>query len=280
MHTLLFGDRGKRESVEALDRVRRGFESQDPTQLREAVAALGSEEALTARVYEHLEQDRHRVDRMQLSGLVMLEIPVASVAPVEARDRLAMLALDLDRPALAYEYFERALSALPNHVPSQAGLALAAARSGRLDEMKEILTRVGRSAEESAIASNRVGLAWLSAANQTEPGPPRAEQVLSARKALSRSLELEPGRVDAQMGMGMSYLVSGENAIEAESWFAAVKAQSPGSLELELEIAMMENEIKRRRAAKERAQSVFSRTHSRALRERALEVIESSDRDH
>jgi tetratricopeptide (TPR) repeat protein len=279
VHTLLFGDRGKRESVEALDRVRRAFESQEPAQLQEAVAALGGEEALTTRVYEHLEEDRHRVDRMQLSGLVMSEIPVAPVAPVEARDRLAMLALDLRRPALAYEYFERALSALPSHVPSQAGLALAAARSGRLEEMNEIVARIGHSAEGSAVTSSRIGLARLSAASQTEPGTQRTELLSSARRAFSRSLELEPDRIDAQMGMGMSYLVSGEEAFEAERWFAAVKAQSPGSLDLELGIAMMDIELKRRRAGVERARSVFSRTHSVALRKRALEVIESTDRD-
>lgn len=277
VHTVLFDSASKRGGVAALRAVRVAFESNAPDRLLEATRALGASPALTERIYAHLEEDRHRVDRMQVTGIVLGDLELRPVAPVLARDRLAELALSLERPGLASEYFERALRDRPDHAPSIAGLVLADAAAGRADGIDERAAEVAAVAASDAVASSRLGMALVVSAARLPAGAARKDRLLAARALLERSLRLEPGRIEAQMGLGRSFLVAGDDPTRAAEWFETVRQQSPGALEVELWLARLQLQIGRPVAARAHADEALSRSHSRSIREAAREIIDEAE---
>ncbi len=278
VHTLLFDSTQKREGRAALDAVLSASVLGEPGRLEKAVEALGSGPVLTERIYTHLERDRHRVDRLQLGGLSLANLELEPVPPVVARDRMGELALALERPGLAQQYFEHALRDRPDYPPSLAGLALADAVAGRLDRIEARVSRVVGSADSDAVAASRLGRALSLTAAKLPVGQKRTEYLLSARRFFERSLVLQPGRLEAQMGLGLCYLVSGTELIRARDWFETALRQSPGSLELELWLARVQMELGRPNSALSGAQNVLSRSHSTLLRDSAREMIEQIDR--
>jgi len=274
VHTLLFDSPKKRDGMRALDSVRRAFESDQPRQLLEATRALGEGSELTARIYAHLEEERHRVDRFQLGGLQLADFELQRVPPVVARDRLANLALDLGRPLLAAEYFERALRDRPDYPPSLAGLVLADALAGRADRIDERAEQVATHADSDAVASSRLGLALVVSAVDLPAGRERESRLHSARELLERSLQLEPGRSQARIGMGMSFLAAQDDPDRAREFFEAVQRERPGALELELWLARVQLQLGRPNGARSHLAVAISRSHSRLIRKAAEEMYE------
>jgi len=277
VQTILFDSSSKRRGAEALDAVRAASESRAPGPLQKAIAALGSADELTARIYDHLEADRHRVDRLGVTGLVSADFDLDPVPPAVARDRLAGLALDLERPGLAEQYFERALRDRSDYAPSLAGLALADAVAGRLDRIDERVARVATSADSDAVAASRVGLALAIAAAGMPAGKAQTDRLRLARTFLERSLQIEPGRIEAQKGLGLSFLVEGTQLVRAREWFEAARRQSPGSLELKLWLARVQLRLRRPNSARSGAEEAISRSHSVAIRESGRSIIEEAE---
>ncbi|MCP4904002.1 MAG: hypothetical protein GY910_03395 [bacterium] len=273
VHTILFDSPRKRDGMMALDAVRAASESNRPEERIKAVRALGSEARLTERVYDHLEEDRHRVDRMQIGGFVSADLVLEKIPAAVARDRLAELALDLGRAGLAKKYFERALRDRSDFVPSLAGLALADALAGRFSQIDEHVARVGVAAESDAVASSRLGQALTLWAASLPPGTERANRLRSARRYFERSLELDPAQLRARVGLGSSFLVPGTESERAREWFEAARRLSRGALEMEIWLARADLQLGRPNAARFRAEEALSRSHSRAIRKSAREIL-------
>ena len=273
VHTLLFDTASRRAGVGALDAVRAAAESGNPERLQTAIRALGSSDALTTRIYAQLERDKHRVDRFQVVGLVLADIELAKVPPAVARDRLAGLALELERPGLAEEYFERALLDRSDYPPALAGLALTDALEGRVDRTEERVARVAAAADGNAVAASRLGLALTTLAAGMSAGDEQTDRLNEARVFFERSQKLEPGRVEAQVGLGSSFLVGEGDFEQAQSWFEGAQRARPGALELELWLARVQLGLGRTRAARYHVEEVLSRSHSRILRKSARALL-------
>ncbi len=131
-HTLEFEDRPAAGSSTPLTAYRSALDARDAATRDGAFAALGvSPKALEKRIYEHLEQRRPKVRLLEIRGLQMSRWKPVSLSPSESRSRLGELALRLERPELALEYFERALDSDPQHAAARIGRAVAAARLGQ-----------------------------------------------------------------------------------------------------------------------------------------------------
>jgi len=274
VHTLLFDSAKRGKGAAALNSVRVAFESSSPRRLETATAALGSESELTARIYTHLEEDRYRVDRLVVSGFTPEDLVVEPLAPAIARDRLAQLALDLERPALAAEYFERALRDRPDYAPALAGQVLADALLGRTQGLEERVAALEKSAEAEIETLSRLALALLAAAVDAEEVNLRSARLRSTRAIFERILGLDPGNIIASVGIGSSLLVEGEDFEAARKWFEAAQRESRGALGLDLLMARGAIQSGRPNSAKAHLVRALSRSHSRRIRKKARELLE------
>lgn len=281
VHTILFDSSRRREGAVLLDPIRRAFEGGQIGSLDQQVDALGTDDFLSTRIYAHLEKDRHRVDRMRVEGIRVGDFEVLRLPPSVARERLAALALSLDRPKLARQYFEFALAEDPNYAPALAGVVLAAIMEGDVQGFEALLERAEAVGSGNATASRRLGFALVvrSRAQVTDSRAVRAGLLKRARGYFERSLELEPGNSEAMVGLGETYLLKGVGGELARKWFELALRQSPGALGIDLHLARADWKIGLSSSATEKIAEVLSRSHSTDQRERARSLRDQIERE-
>ncbi len=280
-HTLEFEDRPASGSPTHLSAYRSALNAPDAATRDGAFAALGiSPEALEKRIYKHLEQRRPKVRLLQIHGLQMSRWKPVSLSLSESRARLGELALRLERPELALEYFERALASDPQHAAARIGRAVAAARLGQPEVVDSSFETTQLPPDAAAALYVSAGDAYRAVAEQSDSPERRRAALATARARYAEALAGAQPAVRAALGMALTYLdVEGEDPAEALEWLARVRASRRGSLALELWIARAEDASGQARLARIRARNVVSRTHDRALEESARGLIESGASD-
>ncbi len=275
VHTILFDGPRKQEGLRALERVRSAFGSGRPGALATAVRALGGRSELAERVWAHVGSKKHRVDRVQIADLDSDAIAMRPLSARDARVVLARLALDLGRPGLALEYFDRVPA--PRDADVDAGRAIALLRLGRVEDARRGIAERAREAAASELALEleleraRVSpdsgerderlarvLAWLREGDATRPGTARAWLALARL-------------VDGTLSSG-----TGE-PVTAELCLASARAVGTGSLEVELVAAELRRRKGQARAAAFHAREVVSRSHDPTLQERGRVYLEAVD---
>ena len=283
VHTILFDAPQKQAGRRALERVRVGFESGRTGPLADAIEKLGSRRALAERVWTHLGSGKHRVDRVQIAGLEPGEIASRTLSPREAHVALAELALDLDRPALALEYFDRARQEAPGDAPSsrpdvEAGRALALLRLGRAAEARD--AHVERRPDASVAA--RAAEIELELARASRDAVERQGHFDLALAHL-REAETAEGARAARVWLALARLIDGEiptgqgDTLTAARCLELARAARTGALEIDLVDAELRAAEGRKRAAAFAAREVVSRSHDPMLRKRARRYLESAD---
>jgi len=275
VHTILFDSPRKADGRRALERVRVAFESGRPGALSSAVAALGARRALAERVWTHVGSKTHRVDRVQVAGFEPGTIALRSLSPGEAREALARLALDLGRPALALEYFERALE--PRDEDVEAGRAVALFRLERVEEARRVVANL----QWDLVSPERsVELELARARADAEAREESLARVLAileradpARGAAARAW-LELARL---LERARERVTPAGEGITAARCLARAQAVGTGALEVDLVAAELDAREGRGRAAAFEAREVVSRSHDAKLRERARVYLESAD---
>lgn len=269
-HTLLFSKDSRRGGMPDLDRLARAFAGAEAWQMPAVTDVLRtSEEALTARVYAHLENEKFRGSRMRIDGLDPDALELSPVGVAEARTRMAELALELGRPGLAEEYFDRALSASADSGSARAGRALARARQNDFGELDALASGAREAGGRDAARRERwLGWAYLAqaehvAASTGEAG--RRDVALdAARRAFRQSLEVE-GRTqheaEAWVGLALCEVVAGTGGEAAYRLLEKARAQQPGALRIRLASARIAASLGRQSAASSEAGEVISRSH-------------------
>lgn len=273
VHTLRFGASGRgdaadeRKSLNLVDRAA-------GDRAIERLAARG--EALAERIYEVLEDDKQRVGLVGVRKWRSQSLELKPLSREEARSRLGGLALQLARPGLAREYFDRALQADAEHAFSHAGLAVVAAREGEPEALRAHLERAMSNGSELAAVRQLCGDAHREQAASV-PEADRGPALEEARDHYRAVLRLEPTSASARLGMGATYLLDGGDPERATEWFEAVRRLHPGSLDLQLWMARVEQSAGRSRAARIRAKDIISRSHWPDLDRRARALIEETE---
>lgn len=284
-HTLRFADDAPNTGDSALDRYRRTLDEGSPRASEKARDGLGmSDEVLTERVYQHMDRKRLRVRLVKVEGWEPDKLRPQPLSLAAGRARLASLALELGRPGLAEEYFERALGEDPNYSVAQAGLAVVAAWEDRGEALDEFASAALASNPQDPEIHRRLGMAYQLAAQSAKEGGERERRIVQARAALEEVLRTQPRNVEARIRMGRIELIEAEGrgakerfegAQRATEWFEAAGVLRPGSLMIELEKARAEQLAGFGRAAELRAEDVISRTHSKELEGEARALLEA-----
>lgn len=280
-HTLEFEDRPASGSPTPLSAYRHALDAPDAATRDGAFAALDvSPDALEKRIYEHLEQRRTKVRLLEIRGLQMNRWKPASLSLSESRARLGELALRLERPELALEYFERALDGDPQHAAARIGRSVAAARLGQPEVVYSTFATTQLQSDAPSALSVAAGDAYRAVAEGSDSPERRRAALAAARARYGEALAGAQPAVRAALGMALTHLdVEGGDPAEALEWLARVRKLRPGSLALELFIARAEAASGQARLARIRARNVVSRTHDRALEDAARALIESLESD-
>ncbi|MFK7894837.1 MAG: hypothetical protein AB8G23_03315 [Myxococcota bacterium] len=289
-HTLRFGGDSPNAKGHALDLYRKALDEGGPRAREEARKALGiSDVLLTERVYQHLDRKRLRVRLVKVEGWDPSQLKTMPISDAEARIRLAELALVLERPGLAEEYFERALAAEPGHAAAQAGLAEVAAKEGRGEDLDSFAAAALGPDAEGRASNPRVlrhlGEAYRIAAEQAADATERSSRVAQGEQAFGAILKLLPRDVGARVGRGRLALQAVEEAgldereagaLRALEWFDAAGALRPGSLWIRLWQGHADLAQGLSRSAVQRAKGVISRTHAPEIERAATRLLEAA----
>lgn len=282
-HTLRFAGDEPNSGDSALDQYRRALDEGGARAAENARKVLGVSDAiLTERIYQHLERKRLRVRLVSVSGWDPEKVRTVQLSRAEGRARLGFLGLALGRPALAEEYFERALSEDSNHLLAQAGLAVVAAGEGRSEGLDQFASKTLAFGSEDPALQRHLGMAYQLLAQRAQGDAEREQRIENARDTLRQVLVALPRDVEARLKMGQLELFEGqggtaserfEHAQRALEWFEAASALRPGALGIELEKARAEQAAGLTRAAEVRANEVISRSHSTALVAEARAIL-------
>ena len=278
-HTLAFGDGLASGSPNPLAAYRADLDAPDAATRDQALDVIGlSSAALEKKVYEHLEQPRPKARLHELHGLQTSRWKPVALSLAESRARLGELALRIERPDLALEYFDRALEKDPKHAAARIGRAIAAAKLGKPEVALTLFESWQLPPDAPSALRVAAGDAHLAVAEGSDSPERRRDGLAAARARYAEALAGSQPAVRAALGMALTHLaVAGENPAEALVWLERVRASQPGSLTLELWIARAEAASSQPRLAQIRARNVVSRTHDRALEKAARDLIESSE---
>jgi tetratricopeptide (TPR) repeat protein len=276
-HTLEFSGPAGSGSDTLLDAYRRALDAREAEQQERALAAIGlSREALEARIYRHLEADRSRVRLLEPRGFDPSGSSLVPISRAESRTRLGELALLLDRPVLAADYFERALDDEPDHPRARLGHAFASAVRGEPAQGESLALALALPADPPAALQIAAGDAARAIAAASSDPELRDEALALARERYADALRSPSPSARAEMGMAESYLeVEGEDPAGAALWIEAARKRRGGSLLLELRLAQSEASSGAERSAQIRARNVISRTHDRVIEKQARALLES-----
>jgi hypothetical protein len=291
VHTLLLADASRRPGRSDLDRIRAAYRESADWARVSVVELLGTDdEALTARVYGHLEGKKFRATRLRVETFDADALSLRPVPPSVANRRLAELALELMRWELADDYFGRVLREQPGDPLGLAGSALARARQGNFETLDDLAARARRSdastndgrAPSSAAGRERakrelwLGWAYLSqaagAGSESVAAAAREAAEQAFRASLERSDESAEGAA-AWLGLAMTGLDRGEDADEVYRRLDQARRLQPGALRIRLAAARIAAKLGRETAAEAEAAQVISRSHWRDLIEAAEPFI-------
>ena len=295
VHTLLLADANRRPGRSDLDRIRDAYRQSSDWARVSVVDLLGTDdEALTARVYRHLEGKQFRSTRLRVEAFDGEALTLRPVPPSEANVRLAELALELMRWELAEDYFERALREQPGDPLALAGSALARAQAGNFEALDDLAARargsdaVADAGRASVRAGSRerakrelwLGWAHLARAESAAPAPTPASTSAAAREAAERafraSLEVPGGSGEAAsawLGLALAGLGRSADAEEIYRRLDRARTLQPGALRILLASARVAAALGRETAAESEAAQVISRSHWRDLIEAAEPFI-------
>ncbi len=285
VHTLLFADASRRQGRSDLDRIALAYRQSADWARVSVVDLLGTDdEALTARVYGHLEGKKFRATRLRVEAFAPEELSLQPVAASVANIRLAELALELKRWELALEYFERALRERPGDSLALAGSALARARDGDVEALDELAARARQAtAPETSGASRErakrerwLGWAYLARADQARSEPEAAAAREAADRAFRASLESSAGSGEgaaAWTGLALAWVGRADDAEEVYRRLEQARLLQPGALRIQLAAARVSAQLGRETAAASEAAQVVSRSHWRELIEAAERFI-------
>lgn len=291
VHTLFFSDGSRRQGRSDLDQIRVAY-GQSADWARVSVVDLldTDDEALTARVYAHLESKKFRGALLRVETFGAEELLLRPISRGVANARLAELALELESWKLAEDYFERVLLERPGDSLALAGSALARARAGDFEALDDLADRA-RQAEgdrEATAGATRerakrelwLGWAYLARADQADQsdGADSKGDAASARRiaeaAFRTSLESSAGSSGegaaawlglALAGVGEVPVGRADQADEAYRRLDQARGLQPGALRIRLASARIAAALGRETAAESEAAQVISRSHWRAL---------------
>jgi tetratricopeptide (TPR) repeat protein len=273
VHFLRFGTSKDFSGKAALARLASKIDAEVPGSDRRAIDELGGDpELLEKRVYEHLDERRFKIDLIRPQGWDDALLEPEPLSRSRSRAILGRLALRLDRPALARDYFERALDADPEDAAALAGLVQADAK--KASEPDALLARAAALAPDDARVQTWIGDAQAALAEYATEGSARTARIEAARARYRRSLEIDPAGVDARVGLGLTYLSGEEDVADGIAWLESAAQLRPGSLPIVLAIGQLEVRRGRRIAARIRAREVISRSHDAVLLESAQSLLE------
>lgn len=168
----------------------------------------------------------------------------------EVARRLGGLLLRAGRTRRAADYFARALAEDPDDSRARCGLGTTQSRAGRWPVAEALLRRCLAEAPRDALAH----LDWanhLQARAVAEPSAPeRVRWLEEARAQCAESLRLEPGLVEAQLQLGSTYLLAGEDARAALAPLADAYALLPANVEVRVRLALALVRVGRRDEAR------------------------------
>jgi len=272
VHMLRFGSE-KRGGVELLRAYLAELDRAGPRSPDREVQLFGGDpDTLGDRMFDYFSQNRYRV--------MLLDPPPASdpnsvelmpISRAHSRSVLARLALTIGKPKLARKYFERALELEPDRAEALVGLAQAARDA--FVEAESLLRRADPLARDDARLQAQIGDAYAAAVGEAEDAVERARRLSLAREHYRRSLSIDSLGIPARVGLGLTYLLAGEDASMGIEWLETAARLRPGSLEIELARARLALKRGRPTSARLRAREVISRSHDRVLIRRAREVL-------
>ncbi|MAG33123.1 MAG: hypothetical protein CL908_19770 [Deltaproteobacteria bacterium] len=276
VHTFGFADGAVTEKSSPFAKYRRALATGDEWEKKSTLSALRlGEPTLTQRVYAHLENRRLRVRLIQLQGWKRDAIEVVPLGRAESRTRLGDLALELAKPGVAEDYFERALDADSGYGRAHAGLALVAVQEHRFDDIEGHARAALETGGGDAQVQLRIADAYRLAGFEDPNVGRRVDWIESARRHYERVLALERGSALARVGMGATHLTAGGDPEQARPWFEAAQALRPGSLEITLWRARLEAALGAKGSAEAMAREMVSRTHWRELDRRGRAFIDA-----
>ena len=264
VHLLALRDR-KPKSPHALARYREALDAHERNPIE---AALGDPVALAAAVEAHVQQPRFDLIDLRTSGWQPEAAELARVSPARARTALGELALALERPALAQDYFERALRADPAQAPAQRGLAAALREQRDFERAAAQLERALALAPDDV--ATRLESAELALARALDGGAASA-----ARERYREVLQRAPDTAAAELGIARSFLIDGQDGAEAERALARARALAPGALEVDLVEARVAARLGRTGQAKRLASDVWARSQWPPTRSAAREILDA-----
>ncbi len=271
-HYLTLRDaRGAR--VRALDRYREALDAQERDPL---AAAFGDPSALAGLVHEHVRRDRFQEIGLRTEWSWQADAAqLAPVAPARARSALGELALALERPALARDYFERALRADARDLRAQRGLVAALRLAGRVEQAAAQLERARALAPDDPATGLETAELALARAQAAAGAAERAEAAAAARARFRELLARAPNAAAAELGLARSYLVEGEASAEGRPAIARARSLAPGSLEVDLVEARLAARSGRSAEARLIAAEVWLRSPAATTRAAAREILDS-----
>ncbi len=271
VHFLALRD-AKPNATRALARYREALDAQ---QRNPIPTALGDPVALADAVDAHAQRQSFDVIGLRRSGWQPDAAQLSRVAPANARTALGELALALERPALAQEYFERALRADPAQARAQRGLAAALRQQGLFEQAAAQLERALALAPDDALTQLESAELALARAQDLSAASERSAAAAAARDRYRDVLQRAPNTAAAALGIARSFLIEGQQTDEARSAIARARALAPDSLEVDLVEARVAARLGRSLEAKWLASEVWARSQWPPTRSAAREILDA-----
>jgi tetratricopeptide (TPR) repeat protein len=212
-----------------------------------------------------------------LEGLGDVSDPEISPAPA---DRMALelggLALAVEKPGLARDYFASVDAASPHHARALSGLGAAEHALGNQEEAEAAFQAALAAAPQDAYVHLDYARHLHDLAERRWQGRGKREsrRLASARKHYVKSWKLDESIPETYAMYGASFLLEGENPEKAAKTIEHAHRLLPSNLEIQLLLARAYAAIEKPDRARELALAVQGWTHDPDQRDEATELLQ------
>jgi tetratricopeptide (TPR) repeat protein len=195
----------------------------------------------------------------------------------EVLSHLGWLSISLARADQAQRYFERAVADDPQNARAHAGLGEADALRGRWETAAPHLGRALGIAPDDPLNQIDAASYYYRRAAATEDDEARASFAALARRHCGESWTLADPLPEAYADYGSTFLLANQTTERAVEPLEQANRMLGSSEEIKLRLGQLYLQLGRPGSARRQAASVFSRTHSPAMRNAARDLLDRID---